>query len=38
MAQETLNVFQRINAVREKIDYIKKDKQVQTIKLLRMTK
>jgi hypothetical protein len=32
MAQDKLNVFQRINAVREKIDYIKKDKQVQTYK------
>lgn len=32
MSNEKLNVFQRINAVREKIDYIKKDKQVQTYK------
>ena len=35
MAQEILNVFQRINAVREKIDYIKKDKQVQTYKAVK---
>jgi len=32
MGNEKLNLFQRINAVREKIDYIKKDKQVQTYK------
>jgi len=32
MSNEKLNLFQRINAVREKIDYIKKDKQVQTYK------
>ena len=29
---DKLNIFQRINAVRKKIDYIKKEKAVQTYK------
>jgi hypothetical protein len=28
--EATLNIYQRVNAVRQKIDYIKKDKDVDT--------